>query len=132
VGARRTLMRYGFWFLFCAFVCFLLAQKTGSVVHVVGAAKVITYGGLLGIGLAVATYGQLPWGQALRLFFGMLWMVFLTAFHFWVFRPVSYGTNRQVLFWGIAFAFPPAAILVLRGIAVWSKTSRKPGTGPTS
>jgi hypothetical protein len=131
-ATTRPLMRYGFWFLFCAFVCFSLAEKTGSVVGVVGAAKVIAYGGTLGIGVAVSTRGQLPWGLGIRLLFGILWMVVLTTFYFWVFRSVSYGTNREVLFWGVAFAFPPAVILVLRGIVAWLKTSGKPGSGPTS
>ena len=57
--------------------------------------------------------------------FGILWIIVLTTFYFWVFRAVSYGTNREVLFRGAAFAFPPAAILVLRGITAWLKTSRK-------
>ena len=108
-------MRYGFWFLFCAFVC------KGD--HVWGA---------LGVGVAISTHGRLPWGLGLRLPLGILWMVVLTTFYFWVFRSVSYGTNREVLFWGIAFAFPAAAILVLRGIAAWLKTFRKSDTDPTS
>ncbi|MGA9733683.1 MAG: hypothetical protein WBQ83_23585, partial [Candidatus Acidiferrales bacterium] len=118
-------------FLFCAFVCFSLAEKTGSVIGVVGAAEVIAYGGTVGLGVAVSTQRQLPWSLGLRMLFGILWIIVLTTFYFWVFRAVSYGTNREVLFRGAAFAFPPAAILVLRGITAWLKTSRKLDDGRT-
>lgn len=125
-------MRYAFWVLFCAFVCFLLAQKSGSVIGVVGAAQVIAYGSLVGLGLAVATRSQLVWSLGLRLLLGILWTVILTAIYFWVFRPVSYGTNREVLFWGGVFAFLAPAICVLRGIANWWKASRMQGTRPAA
>lgn len=121
-------MRYAFWVLFCAFVCFLFAQKSGSVIGFAGAAQVISYGGIVGLGLAVATRKSLMWGLGRQLLFGVLWFVILTAFYFWVFRPVSYGSNQGVLFWGGVFAFLAPAICVLRGIASWWKASRMPGT----
>ena len=109
-------MRYAFWVLFCGFVCFIVAQKTGSIIGFVGAAEVITYGGVVGLGLAVATRRPLVWALRLRLLFGIFWFVVLTAFYFSVFRSVSYGTNREVLFWGALFALLAPAICVLRGI----------------
>ena len=124
--------KYLFWFLFCAFFCYLLAQKSGSVIGLVGAAKVITYGGVVGIGLAVATDGQLSWGVGLRLLLGILWTVSMTALYFWVFRPVSYESNREVLFYGLVFAFPAPAICVLRGLVRRWKTPRMTGTRPVS
>ena len=51
---------------------FLLAQKSGSVIGVVGAAQVIAYGSLVGLGLAVATRSQLVWSLGLRLLLGIL------------------------------------------------------------
>lgn len=79
--------------------------------------------GALGIGVAESTRRQLAWSLGLRMLLGILWMIVLTTSYFWVFRPVSYWTNQQVLFSGVAFAFFPAAILAVRSIAARLKTS---------
>lgn len=118
-------MRYLFWFLFCALASFLVAQKSGSVIDPVGAAGVIAYGGVIGLGLAVGTRSQLSWGVGLRLVLGLLWTVTMMATYFLVFRSVSYGTTREIWLWGFLMAFPAPAICVLRGIVEYSRKSLK-------
>jgi hypothetical protein len=118
-------MRHLFWILFCAFVCFLLAEKSGSIIGSIGTAKVASYGGLVGLGLAVATSRQLEWGLGLRLLTGILWTLGLTGLYYWVFRPVSYQTDHEVLFWGGLFGFLAPAICFLRGIfGAWKAPHR--------
>jgi hypothetical protein len=116
-------VRYTFWFLFCALTCYLVAQKSGSVAGPLGAAKVIVYGGVIGLGLAVGTRKELSWGVGLRLVLGILWTLIMMAVYFVVFRSVSYEASREVWFWGFVFAFPAPTLCVLRGVVKVSKKS---------
>jgi hypothetical protein len=109
-------VRYAYWFSFCALACFLVAQKSGSVIGPLSAASVITYGGVIGLGLAIGTRKELSWGVGLRLVIGILWVLIMMSSYFLVFRSVGYGTTREVWFWGFVFAFPAAAICILRGV----------------
>jgi hypothetical protein len=124
-------MRYLFWFICGAVFCYLLASNTGSIVGVPGEIEAIVYGGLNGLGIAVATRSKLSWSLHFRFFMGVLWTIGMVVMYVFVFGSLTHRLKNQMIFWGLIFGLPASLICVVRGIPmVWS--SRAPHSDPES
>ena len=120
-------MRYLFWFICGAIFCDLLANKTGAIVGVPGEIEAIAYGGLNGLGIAVATRSKLSWSLHFRFFVGALWTIAIVVMYVFVFGSLGQKLKTQDIFWGLTFGLPAWLICVVRGIAMmWS--SRRPNS----
>lgn len=114
-------MRYLFWFIFGAVFCYLLANKTGSIVSLPGEIEAIAYGGLNGLGIAVATRSKLSWSLPFRFLIGVLWTIGMVAMYVFVFDSLGQKLKNQAIFWGMIFGLPACVICVVRGIPkLWS------------
>ncbi len=124
-------MRYLFWSICGALFCYVLATKPSSAVGIGGELAVIAYGGVGGLGVAVATGRTLSWSLPFRLFVGIFWTIGMTALYSFVFGSLSRGLKNEVIFWGLIFGLPAPIICIVRGIPMlWA--SRRPGSDPNS
>ncbi len=104
----RQALRYLFWFSFCAVFCYSLAQDRNGITGP------IIYGGGIGLGFAAATDTRWTCGTRFRMSAGALWIVTMTAFFVWIFRPVSHAWDAGVVLWGLLFSFPPPLIWIVQ------------------
>lgn len=109
-------MRYVFWFIVGAAFCYLLANKEGLLIGWPNEIEAITYGGLDGLLVAVATSGRLSWSLPLRILMGIIWTAGLVAAYLFVFGSASHRFTHGDLFWGLFFGLPASLICILRGV----------------
>jgi hypothetical protein len=114
-------MRNLCWFICGAAFCYLLANNTGSIVGVSGEIEAIAYGGLNGLGIAVATRSKLSWSLHFRFLMGVLWTIALVVMYVFVFGSLGQKLKNQEIFWGVIFGAPAWLISFVRGIPMlWS------------
>jgi hypothetical protein len=110
-------MRYCFWALFSAFVAYLLANKSNSVVGPAVAVGILSFGAMVGVAFAVATSPGNGPRLLNRLVGTVCWIALGTGVYFLVFRAVSYGPNATVLIRGLLICMLPPVVWIARGMA---------------
>ena len=113
----KQLVRYFLWFVFCAFACYGIAQKDGSIAGPASEVEVVLWGGALGLGFAVASNAQQVGRLRVRLVIAVLWIATMTACYVLVFRQTGYSTG--VIWWGLLFSLPGPLLWILRTPGVW-------------
>jgi hypothetical protein len=111
-------MRYVFWFIICAVFADALANNTRAVVGYEGTIGALLYGGVNGLGVALATGPRLSWPLLSRFLVGVGWTILLMAFYSLTFASTGNRTRNDVLFWGLIFGLPAALVCVLRGVSM--------------
>jgi hypothetical protein len=109
-------LRYLFWMTFCAFVSYLLANKSNSTVTPLGTLGVVAYGATLGLAISIATRPRVDVSLFLKLSMNGCWILLATGFYFLVFRSVSYGPTRTVLTRGLLISLMPPVVWVCSGL----------------
>lgn len=104
--------------VFGAAFCYLLANKEGLLIGVPNEVEAITYGGLDGLLVAVATGTNLSWNLPFRFLMGSIWTVGLLATYLFVFGSTVHRFNNADIFWGLFFGLPAPLICIVRGIRI--------------
>jgi len=111
-------MRYLFWFLFGAAFCYMLGAKQGLLSGAPGEIEAIIYGGLDGLGVAVATSKKLSWSVPLKFLIRGVWAACLFVMYIFVFSSANHRIHGDDIFWGLLFGLPAPLILIIRGILI--------------
>ena len=112
-AAQRAKMRFLYWFTIGALACFMITARTWSVQMNFKLLQLVGYGGLMGIGVAMASSTKRPERLSIRVALALVWLCTGAALHYWVYAPHSWDTPRGVLRSGLLWACPVAILWLL-------------------
>jgi hypothetical protein len=111
------------WMIFISAIAGILANKSNSIVGVVGFVGVAFYGATIGWGIALATSKTIEVSAPAIVIGSICWLMIATGFYILVFRKVSYANTATLVLWGLLWAIVPPIIMVARLIG--SRKKRK-------